>query len=109
MKRLAVPFLLLTLACQRGNATHGKELIDKYGCASCHVIPNVEGPKGMVGPPLAHIAARPLIGGKLQNTPQNMEKWLQNPQMVDRSNSMPNLGVTPSDARDIAAFLDTLK
>lgn len=107
---------LLVFACKGheqpkpiGDAAHGKQLIDKYGCAACHVIPQVEGPKGMVGPPLEHVASRQIIGGKLTNTPQNMIAWLQNPQMVDPSNSMPNLGVTPADARDITAFLETLK
>jgi cytochrome c1 len=38
-----------------------------------------------------------------------MTKWLQNPQAMDPNNAMPNLGVTPDDSRDIAAFLFTLK
>jgi cytochrome c2 len=109
--------IVVTFACKGheqqtqsiGNADHGKQLIDKYGCAACHVIPQIEGPKGMVGPPLEHIASRQIIGGKLTNTPQNMMAWLQNPQMIDPNNSMPNLGVTPADARDITAFLETLK
>jgi cytochrome c len=118
MKRLAVLLVVLAFACKGtekeqpkpiGSADHGKQLIEKYGCASCHVIPQIEGPKGMVGPPLEHIASRQIIGGKLTNTPQNMMAWLQNPQMVDPNNSMPNLGLTPADARDITAFLETLK
>ena len=114
--RSALCALLTLAACKGtekpqafGNADHGKQLIEKYGCAACHVIPQIEGPKGMVGPPLEHIASRQIIGGKLTNTPQNMMAWLQNPQMVDPNNSMPNLGVTPADARDITAFLETLK
>ncbi|HEY2324928.1 MAG TPA: c-type cytochrome [Thermoanaerobaculia bacterium] len=115
MKRLAVLLFVLALACksrepqQIGDADHGKQLIDKYGCAACHVIPQIEGPKGMVGPPLEHIASRQILAGKLPNTPQNMMAWLQNPQLVDPNNSMPNLGVTPADARDITAYLETLK
>ena len=121
MKRFAILILVLAFACKRqekyqnmvqtggGNATRGKQLVAKYGCNSCHIIPQVDGPKGMVGPPLDHIATRQIIGGRLQNTPQNMMAWLQNPQMVDPNNAMPNLGVTPSDARDLTAFLDTLK
>ena len=113
--RSALCSLLSLTACQGhetqqiGDADHGKQLIDKYGCAACHVIPQIEGPKGMVGPPLEHIASRQIIGGKLTNTPQNMMAWLQNPQMVDPNNSMPNLGVTPADARDITAYLESLK
>jgi cytochrome c2 len=103
--------IVLALGCKKteGDTDRGKQLVEKYGCASCHVIPNVEGPKGMVGPPLAHIASRQVIAGKLPNTPENMRAWLQNPQMIDPNNSMPNLGVTPADARDMTSFLETLK
>lgn len=107
---------MLAVACKSpekqqpiGDAAHGRQLVDKYGCAACHMVPQIEGAKGMVGPTLDHVASRQLIGGKLPNTPQNMVAWLQNPQMADPSNSMPNLGVTPADARDITAFLETLK
>jgi cytochrome c2 len=93
-----------------GNADRGRKLIEeKYGCASCHSIPEIKGPKGMVGPPLEHMASRQFIAGKIQNTPQNMMAWLQNPQAMDPQNAMPNLGITPADARDITAFLQSLK
>jgi cytochrome c2 len=103
--------IVLALGCKKseGNVDRGKQLVTQYGCVACHVIPTVEGPKGMVGPPLDHIASRQIIAGKLPNTPENMMAWLQNPQMVDPNNSMPNLGVTPADARDMTAFLDSLK
>lgn len=35
-------------------------------------------------------------------------RWLQNPKAIDEKTAMPNLGVTPADARDIAGFLYTL-
>jgi cytochrome c len=109
--RSALCALLSLVACKKseGNVDHGKQLVTQYGCAACHVIPEIEGPKGMVGPPLTHIATRQIIAGKLPNTPENMMAWLQNPQMIDPNNSMPNLGVTPADARDMTAFLETLK
>ena len=103
---------LLLAACRRepaANAGRGKQLIDQYGCTACHNIPGVPGPKGMVGPPLDHMASRSLIAGKFPNTPQNMTRWLQNPQAMDPQNAMPNLNVTPVDSRDMTAFLSTLK
>ena len=116
MKRIAViVLLLLAAACKQeqpavpGDAAHGKQLVQQYGCTSCHDIPNVSGPKGMVGPPLTHLAARQFIGGKLPNTPENLTRWLQNPQAVDPQNAMPNLGLTAEQSRDITAFLYTLK
>jgi cytochrome c2 len=114
LKRLAI--VLLLTACHRestpaviGNAANGKQLVQQYGCTSCHDIPNVSGPKGMVGPTLEHVASRPLIAAKLPNTPENLVKYLQNPQSIDPANAMPNFGLTADQSRDIAAFLGTLQ
>jgi cytochrome c1 len=35
--------------------------------------------------------------------------WLQNPQAVEPGTVMPNLGLTEIEARDIAAYLYTLR
>ena len=92
-----------------GDPNRGKAAIDRYGCNACHSIPGIPGPKGMVGPPLEHMASRAHIGGKLANNPEMMIKWLQNPPAFDPQGSMPNLGVTEADSRDITAYLYTLK
>ncbi len=102
-------FLLLA-ACNRGSdPQRGKDAIQRYGCTACHVIPGVSGPKGMVGPSLDHMASRSTIAGKFANNPQTMTKWLQNPPAFDPQTSMPDVGVTPADSRDITAYLYTLK
>jgi cytochrome c1 len=49
------------------------------------------------------------IAGVLPNTPENMIRWLQNPQAVDHLTVMPNMGITEADARDIAGYLYTLR
>ena len=111
MKRLSIVVIVLFAACQKqeGNPDRGKQLIAQYGCQACHAIPGVPGPRGAIGPRLEHVASRPTIGNKVPNTVENMTKWLQNPQAFDPANTMPNLGVTPEDARDLSAFLSTLK
>jgi cytochrome c len=38
-----------------------------------------------------------------------MVRWLRQPQAVNPKSAMPDLGVSESDARDIAAFLSTLR
>jgi cytochrome c1 len=38
-----------------------------------------------------------------------MIQWLRNPQAVDDKTAMPNMNVTEKDARDIAAYLYTLR
>lgn len=92
-----------------GDPARGPDLIRYYGCGSCHEIPGVPGAGGMVGPPLHRIARRAYLGGVLPNTPDNMTTWIRDPQGVDEHTVMPNMGVTESDARDIAAFLYTLR
>ena len=70
---------------------------------------NVREARGMVGPPLTNIASRVYLAGRLPNTPANMERWIQQPHAIDDKTAMPETGVTDADARDIAAYLYTLR
>jgi putative membrane protein len=92
-----------------GDVRRGVTAIGKYGCGSCHQIPGIDTAVATVGPPLSQIAVRHYLGGHLVNTPDNMFKWLQHPQQIDPKNVMPEMGVTDQDARDIAAYLYTLR
>ncbi|MGI8554201.1 MAG: c-type cytochrome [Dehalococcoidia bacterium] len=92
-----------------GDAADGKGDMQRYGCGSCHVIPGVPNAKGYAGPPLNAWARRGTIAGLLSNQPDNLEHWLQDPQSVVPGNVMPNMGVTEQDAKDMAAYLYTLK
>ena len=92
-----------------GNPDRGPQLIRSYGCSTCHTVAGVDGANGLVGPPLTGIAQRAYIAGVLPNAPENMVRWIENPKAVDSLTAMPVLGVTPADARDIAAYLYTLR
>jgi cytochrome c len=121
---IAEPLLVLLLSamlggCEQGKASspqnsngdpkHGKDLVRDYGCGGCHDIPGVANADGNVGPPLQRVGSRTYIAGFLQNTPDNMAFWIRDPQKVLPGNAMPSMGISPSEARDIAAFLDTLR
>lgn len=92
-----------------GDAGRGKVLVQRLGCGSCHQIPQLVGANGHVGPPLGGIGSRTVIAGVLPNTPDNMTTWLKNPQAVVPDNAMPNMELNDHDARDIAAYLYTLR
>jgi putative membrane protein len=92
-----------------GTPSRGQQAIRSYGCQSCHTIPGIQGAKALVGPPLAGIASRSYIAGVMSNTPQHMIEWLRNPPAIDSKTAMPNMNVTERDARDIAAYLYTLR
>lgn len=92
-----------------GDPGHGSTLIRRYGCNACHMIPGVPGAKGKVGPSLEGIASRVYLAGKLNNTPENLMRWIRDPQGVTKGTAMPNLGVSEQEARDLAAYLYTLR
>lgn len=91
------------------NADNGKRLITGFGCGSCHVIPGIDGANGMVGPPLTSFGRRVYIAGEVPNTADRLEQWIEVPQSIEPGTDMPNLGVTQDQARDIAAYLYTLR
>jgi len=92
-----------------GDPGRGRDLAQSRGCVGCHDIPGTRGPRGNVGPPLTGIATRVYVGGVLLNTPDNLRQWLLDPPRIDPRSAMPNVGLTDQEARDLSAFLYTLK
>jgi mono/diheme cytochrome c family protein len=90
------------------DARRGTQAISQYACVTCHVIPGIVGASQPVGPSLEKIASRSLIAGVLPNRFENMVSWLEAPQKVKPGSAMPDLGLSERDARDIAAYLETL-
>ncbi len=83
----------------------GRLAIQQYSCVTCHTIPGIVGANAPVGPSLAHLGARKIIGGHLPNTPANLVAFLREPRKYKPDGAMPDLGVTERDARDMAAWL----
>lgn len=92
-----------------GDVHRGKAAISAYGCGTCHTVPGVRYADGLVGPPLSGMASRMYVGGVAKNTPANLVRWIQDPPAIDPMTAMPRIGVSESDARDIASYLYTLR
>jgi cytochrome c2 len=92
-----------------GDRENGRLLLRQFGCGSCHEIPGVAAADGRVGPPLAGIARRVYLAGVLPNTLGAMEDFIRSPQRADPRTGMPDLGVTQAHARDMVAYLYTLR
>jgi cytochrome c2 len=90
-------------------AAAGRDLIVPRACGSCHRVPGVRDAVGTVGPSLAGIASRPKIAATVDNTPDNLKRWLLNPPAMKPGTSMPSLGLSDEDATKLTAFLETLK
>ncbi|MGZ5888145.1 MAG: c-type cytochrome [Ramlibacter sp.] len=88
-----------------GNPQAGKLLLDRYGCAACHEIKGLAQARSQVGPSLKQIRDASYVAGVLPNSADNLEKWIMHPREIDPKTAMPELGVTRSEARDMAAYL----
>lgn len=92
-----------------GDSDRGAAAINRFGCGACHEIPGISDARGLVGPPLEHMAKRTYIAGTIPNTPINMILWLRWPQGLMPKSAMPNMDINLSDSRDMAAYLFTLQ
>jgi cytochrome c2 len=90
-----------------GNPERGEALFIQYGCGSCHLLKHVRKATGKVGPALDGIGDQAIVAGKLANSPENVERWIREPQAVSPGTAMPDLKVGRRDAQDITAFLYT--
>ncbi len=92
-----------------GDAARGRAAMEVYGCGSCHTIPGVRAASGMVEPALEHWSQRRIIAGAVPNDPARLITWLTVPQSIQPGSAMPNMGVNDGQARDMAAYLYTLR
>lgn len=97
----------------------GEQLFMRSACIGCHTI-NGTNAKGVAGPNLTHVGSRDVIAaGVLQNTPENMAKWISDPAAIkpginpdDRKGYfMPAFKdqLTPDQIDQIVAYLQSLK
>lgn len=92
-----------------GLAVAGEAAFFSSGCPACHTITGSKA-QGKIGPNLTHVAARKVIaGGVLSFTPQDLARWLANPQDVKPGAKMPNLNLAPQKINDLVTYLSTLK
>ncbi len=96
-------------------AAKGKQIFAQQ-CVGCHGIVGVnltsyDDPKtkNLVGPNLTHFGSRGLIAGAvLTNTPDNLAKWLSDPQSVKPGNDM-MVSLNQDQINALVAYLESLK
>ena len=91
------------------DAQAGEQIFMQMSCVNCHDINGTPANK-RVGPDLTHLASRGQIGaGILDNTPDNLRRWLRNPQEVKPGVEMPNFEFTEEQVNQLTAYLETLR
>ncbi len=91
-------------------AQRGQQVFQSNTCVNCHTIRGTSA-AGRVGPDLTHFGSRATLGGGiLDNTPENVARWVRNPQEIKPGVLMPPFAsLSSDDLRALAAYLDGLK
>jgi mono/diheme cytochrome c family protein len=92
-----------------GDPDRGQLYLAQFGCSGCHMIPGVAAATGQVGPELGGGARRVYVAGVIANTPDNLIRFIVDPKSVDEKSAMPRTGITAEQARDVAAYLYSLR
>ncbi len=93
------------MALTAGDAARAPAIFRRYGCSGCHAIPGIPGADGVVGAPLSDFTRRVYIAGVLENNSDNLVTWIVSPQQVSPQSAMPDTGISPQEAKDLAAYL----
>jgi cytochrome c len=92
-----------------GDPERGRRLLSQYQCGACHTIPGVAASRGQVASSLMGFGQRSYIAGRLPNRGELLAQWIVQPQALVPGTAMPSMGVSPEDARHMAAYLMELR
>lgn len=89
-------------------AVAGQQLFLSMTCVNCHAVRGVSSAK--VGPDLTHVGGRETLGaGVIDNSHENLARWIRNPQAIKPDCNMPDEGLDADQADRIATYLEALK
>lgn len=94
---------------QLAAAERGRQIFETRACFACHTIEGTTA-AGKVGPNLTDFGVRYTIGaGMMENTPENLARWIADPQGVKPGSGMPRVAMSESELSDLVTFLLSLK
>lgn len=90
-------------------ASQGRQLFETGACSLCHAIAGTEA-SATTGPDLTHVGTRRfLAAGALANSPENLRRWIENPQRIKPGNHMPVVPLSAAELDALTAYLEGLQ
>jgi len=87
----------------------GSQAFMRGGCIACHTVRGTIA-QGVIGPDLTHVGSRRRIAaGILENTPENMERWITNSRGVKPGSLMVVPELDDETLRSIVEYLQGLE
>jgi cytochrome c oxidase subunit 2 len=95
-------------AVEDATASAGRLAFLSQSCVNCHRVRGTAA-QGGYAPDLTHLMARQtLASGIIENNPDNLRRWVADPQQVKPGCLMPAFGLNKRDSDDIVRYLLTL-
>ena len=92
-----------------GPPLRGREIFMRSSCAMCHAIDGTPA-QAVRGPNLTHMASRgTLAAGSLSNTPDDLKRWIADPQQIKPGTYMPATQLSSEDMDALVGYLQTLR
>ena len=87
----------------------GRSAFLRQSCINCHRVRDTPA-RGSYAPDLTHLMRRKtLASGGVENTPENVRRWVVYPQKIKPVCLMPAFGLSDRDCDDIVRYLLTLR
>jgi cytochrome c oxidase subunit 2 len=89
--------------------SEGRHIFQRTSCVNCHAIAGTPA-NGRFGPDLTHVMSRDtLASGIVANTPDNLRRWIQNPDGIKPGSRMPAMNLTAQELDALTAYLVSLR
>jgi cytochrome c oxidase subunit 2 len=86
-----------------------RKVFMSQSCVNCHAVDGMAA-KGSCAPNLTHLMGRQtLASGMYPNTPENLGKWVNDPQKLKAGCLMPAFGLSTREQQQIVRYLQSLK
>jgi NADH dehydrogenase len=96
-------------AARDEQATAGRRVFETTACLNCHAVAGTAA-SGRFGPDLTHLMSRSTIAsGAAHNTPENLRRWLEDPDSIKPGSLMPAMKVADADLDALVAYMRSLR
>ena len=92
-----------------GAVSQGQRIFETTACINCHTVSGTVA-NGRFGPDLTHLMSRDTIAaGAAPNTPENLRRWILNPNAIKPGSLMPAMELSDQDLDALTTYLETLR
>lgn len=96
-------------AVQDERVAAGRRVFETTACLNCHAVAGTAA-NGRFGPDLTHLMSRSTIAsGAALNTPENLRRWIEDPDHAKPGSLMPAMKVADADLDALVAYMRTLR